>query len=151
MWRIYKAFAEQVSEIVPCTVGDPPDAIRTPYAFVWGALPIADSPLMAPIRVFDHTFHLQVVDVAAVNVLALSARIVERLDGWAPTLSGLHVSALTLYGSEPVQPDRITAEYSTNRYPWYQTLHYRVQAEETNNDAARVGQADGEKAPLPGP
>lgn len=113
----------------PCFVGDPPENIPPPYAFVWGPLPIGHPRTVGGVDVqVDQDINVQVVAKEAASVLALASTVNDALNRAELTVDGWRIFPLKVTDSTPVQTARGAVEPATNMYPAWLTLSVRVRA-----------------------
>ena len=117
----------------PCFVGDPPENIPPPYAFVWGPVPTEYALTPAGVdEQVDLEFHVQVVAKEAASVLLLAGALKLLLRGAVLPVEGWRVFPLRVTGSTDVQTARGVVEPATGLYPAWSTLHLRLQATKEN-------------------
>lgn len=114
---------------VPSTLGDPPSNTPLPYTFITPRPAVAHSESVAGVRdTLDETFNVTLVHSSASNVLTMCEGASGLLDEWAPEVSGWHTSTLELIDAQPVQTSTVVMDGTSNTYPRWAVLQFRLQA-----------------------
>lgn len=135
MRTIYAAVRDRLAALilsrsaVPVTLGDPPGNSPLPYAFITPVPTVGRAESLAGVRdLIDEYFNVTFVHSTPNNVLALCEAGQALLDEWTPTVDGWAGQPLEPVDAQPVQTATAVMEGTTNTYPRWAVVQYRLRA-----------------------
>lgn len=131
----YRAIEARLKELVlsgktvPGFLGDPPTNQALPYMFITPTPTPTHSENIAGTRdVLDAYFNVTCVHTTTNNCLALTEKMRELVDDWAPEVAGWRTFPLEPVDAQPVQTSTSAMEMDSNTYPRWSVTQYRLQA-----------------------